>query len=137
MKSPWGVFVMAVIPCALLLIIDLLRVRAAERPLPEVVPQVKGSEEPSPAAPQISVDENGSAAFHRNRSRSVSADSILFTYNSSPKKKPDPSAPTMSDKDVLSLLNAPSTRAVSENKESAKPVEKPAAEKKKSGRQTL
>ena len=36
----------------------------------------------------------------------------------------------MSDKDVLSLLNAPSTRAVSENKESAKPVEKPAAEKK-------
>ncbi len=130
MKSPWGVFVMAVIPCALLLIIDLLRVRAAERPLPEVVPQVKGSEESSPAAPQISVDENGSAAFHRNRSRSVSADSILFTYNSSPKKKPDPSAPTMSDKDVLSLLNAPSTRAVSENKESAKPVEKPAAEKK-------
>lgn len=106
-KTPWGVFVMAVLPCALLLLFDVLRVRASEKPLPEIVPQVKNAEE-EPQQPQFSVGESGSASFRRNPvGKQTSADSVLFTYNT---KKPK-SAPTMSDKDVLSLLNAPSTKA--------------------------
>ena len=124
MRSPWGVFVMAVIPCVIVLLIDLLRSKAAERPLPEVVPQVKNTEEKAPE-PQISIDKNGSAEFRKNINRSASADSVLFTYSSSPKKKPvTQSAPTMSDRDVLSLLNAPSPKP---EKETAPP--KPAAGK--------
>lgn len=111
MKTPWGVFVMSVIPCLLLLVIDLVRIWAAKRPVPEVVPQLKNSDEPAPE-PQFSVRGNGSAVFSRSTSHGASADSVLFTYNSAPKKKhPAAAAPTMSDKDVLSLLNAPSRKA--------------------------
>lgn len=110
MKSPWGVFVMAVIPCALLLLIDVIKQKSEDRPLPEVVPQVKNPTEEAPQ-PQISVDDNGGAAFRKSNNRSASADSVLFTYTASQKKKqPKPQAPTMSDKDVLSLLNAPSPK---------------------------
>ncbi len=124
MRSPWGVFVMAVIPCAVMIILDLLRAKSAERPLPEIIPQVKNADEEI-HNPQISVDENGSAAFRRNNSRSASsADSVLFTYNT-PKKKPAaPGAPTMSDKDVLSLLNAPSHKIEKEDKNAVKPLVK-------------
>lgn len=109
-KTPWGIFVMAVLPCALLLLCDLLRVKAEERPLPEIIPQVKNPETET-TTPQISVGENGSASFKKN-TRNVSADSVLFTYGSAKKRTGEKSgsAPTMSDADVLSLLNAPSVK---------------------------
>ena len=120
MKSPWGVFVMAVLPCALLLIYDLLRTKASERPLPEIIPQVKNTDE-NTAEPQISVSENGSASFRKNTHHAASADSVLFTYGSAAKKQPAPGAPTMSDRDVLSLLNAPSHKQEKESKDAVKP----------------
>ena len=129
MKTPWGVFVMAVIPCALLVIYDLLRTKAAERPLPEIIPQVKNADTAAPE-PQISVADDGSAAFRRKPNRTVSADGVLFTYGSHKKKPDEPGAPTMSDRDVLSLLNAPSPKAEKENKDSVKPFLKTPAENK-------
>lgn len=111
MKTPWGVFVMAVIPCVVLLLIDFIRARSESRPLPEIIPQVKNPEN-EPSQPQISVGENGSASFSKTTRRTASADSVLFTYGS-PKKNTEAksgSAPTMSDADVLSLLNAPSKK---------------------------
>lgn len=119
-RSPWGVLVMAVIPCALLILFDILRVKTYEKPIPEVIPQVKNQDDRP--TPQITVGESGSASYSRNPSGrpAVSADSVLFTFpaakqHSEPRNVP--SAPTMSDADVLSLLNAPS------GKSAAKPVQ--------------
>ncbi len=138
MKTPWGIFVMAVIPCALLIICDILRTKASERPLPEIIPQVKNNDEPS-AEPQISVGDNGSASFRKNTHHAASADSVLFTYGASQKKKPAPGAPTMSDRDVLSLLNAPSPKTEKESKDTVLPFLKTSpetAEKKPSAAKT-
>lgn len=124
-KTPWGVFVMAVIPCALLLLCDLLRVRASEKPIPEIVPQVKNADaEDVPRQPQFAVGENGSAAYRKNPAgKQTTADSVLFTFGQE-KKKPaaKPGEPTMSDADVLALLNAPSTK----NKPKPEPAAKAA-----------
>ena len=111
-RTPWGVLVMAVIPCALLILFDVLRVKTYEKPIPEVIPQVKNQDD-RPAQPQLTVGESGGASYKRNPSGkpSVSADSVLFTFDSAKKQHDEPStgsAPRMSDADVLSLLNAPS-----------------------------
>ena len=121
-RSPWGVFVMAVLPCAILVLCDLLRIRTEEKPIPEIIPQVKNLPEDD-RQPQISVSAAGNAAYRRNAAAKppVSADSVLFTYDTPKKQRSDSrsSAPTMSDADVLSLLNAPSPKA-------EKPAEVPA-----------
>lgn len=111
-RTPWGVLVMAVIPCTLLILFDVLRVKTYEKPIPEVIPQVKNQDD-RPAQPQLTVGESGGASYKRNPSGkpSVSADSVLFTFDSAKKQHDEPStgsAPRMSDADVLSLLNAPS-----------------------------
>jgi len=113
-KTPWGVFVMAVIPCALLLLIDLLRAKSDEKPLPEIIPQVKNPEQ-EPVKPQILVGSGGDASYKKSGSggrKPASADSVLFTYGSGKKSagQQKSSAPLMSDADVLSLLNAPSKK---------------------------
>ena len=131
-RTPWGVLVMAVIPCALLILFDVLRVKTYEKPIPEVIPQVKNQDD-RPAQPQLTVGESGGASYKRNPSGkpSVSADSVLFTFDSAKKQHDEPStgsAPRMSDADVLSLLNAPSPRfgqkpaAVSNTKTAEIPV---------------
>lgn len=125
-RTPWGVFVMAVIPCALLVLFDVLRVRTYEKPIPEVIPQVKNQDDHS-VQPQFTVGESGGASYKRNPSGkpSVSADSVLFTFDSAKKQRaqPDPgTAPRMSDADVLSLLNAPSAKL---NPKPEKPRQEP------------
>lgn len=82
-RTPWGVLVMAVIPCALLILFDVLRVKTYEKPIPEVIPQVKNQDD-RPAQPQLTVGESGGASYKRNPSGkpSVSADSVLFTFDS-------------------------------------------------------
>lgn len=103
---------MAVIPCVLLVLFDILRVKAYEKPIPEVIPQVKNQDD-RPAQPQFAVGESGGASYKRNPSGkpTVSADSVLFTFDAAKKQRNEPNpgtAPRMSDADVLSLLNAPS-----------------------------
>ena len=105
-KTPWGIFVMAVLPCAILILCDVLRTKAAEKPIPEIVPQVKnhGAE---PLTPQFAVNSSGSASFLKETSaKKTTADSVLFTYGEK-KEQPKSTAPSMSDADVLSLLNSP------------------------------
>lgn len=127
-RSPWGVLVMAVIPCALLILFDILRVKTYEKPIPEVIPQVKNQDDRP--APQITVGESGSASYRRNPSGrpAVSADSVLFTFptakqhSQSAEPKPNPSAPTMSDADVLSLLNAPSVKPAAKSAVASAPT---------------
>ena len=106
-KTPWGIFVMAVLPCALLILCDFLRTKSAEKPIPEIVPQVK-NHEPEPLSPQFAVNSSGSASFIKESSaKKTTADSILFTYGEKKETQLRSSAPSMSDADVLSLLNSP------------------------------
>lgn len=99
--SPWGVCVMAVLPCLALILYSVLKAAADDRPLPEVIPQLKNAqpEEKSPAA-ALGVKADGNAQYAKTAAAksSQTADSVLFTYNSA-RKSPaamKPSAPAQS-----------------------------------------
>ncbi len=80
--SPWGVCVMAVLPCLALILYAVLKGAADNRPLPEVVPQRKNFEEEKTAAASLGVNSDGNASYARSSGNkpSQSADSVLFTY---------------------------------------------------------
>ncbi len=85
LRTPLGILAVALLPCAALIIYDLVRAAAARRPLPEVTPQYKntadgaGHDEP---ASGLSVRPDGNAAYSRSGSARppVTADSVLFSY---------------------------------------------------------
>lgn len=102
--SPWGVCVMAVLPCLALIIYAVLKGVIDERPLPEVTPQRKNSEPDEKAiAASLGVKPDGNAQYSRNTAgkSAQTADSVLFTYNNSKPKSPaamKPSAPAAEPK---------------------------------------
>lgn len=86
-RTPVGILVIALLPCAALILYDIIKAAAARRPLPEVVPQLKnaadGSDEPENApASGITVKPDGNAAYSRNGAPrpAATADSVLFSY---------------------------------------------------------
>lgn len=82
-KSPIGVFVLAVIPCLLLVVYDIIRAAALRRPLPEVVPQVKNkASEPRYSERGISVNAEGKGTYSRTAAvkPASAANDVLFTY---------------------------------------------------------
>ncbi len=89
--TPWGILVMAVMPCFALILYSVVKAVADERPLPEVMPQVKNAEreEPKPT-PGLSVKSDGNASYSRssNKKPPTSADSVLFTYGTKNGKSP-------------------------------------------------
>lgn len=101
--SPWGVCVMAVLPCLALILYSVLKAAADNRPLPEVVPQLKNSPtEDKAQAAALGVAADGNAQYSRTAAGKSpqTADSVLFTYNST-RKSPaaiKPSAPAQSPK---------------------------------------
>ncbi len=146
--SPWGIIVMAVLPCLALIIFSVIKGIADDQPLPEVVPQVKNAEreEPKPST-GLSVKSDGNAEYSRsaNNKAAKTADSVLFTYGT--KKSPaamKPEAPA-----VRTAAQKPATKPATEKPadsggvpssvaarkyidnataaKSAKPVEKPAS----------
>lgn len=91
-KRPEGIFTIAFLPCAALILFDIIRSFAARRPIPEVVPQVKNApaeEEPATSG-GISVRPEGSAAYSRSSGAKspVTADSVLFSY-AGKQRRPD------------------------------------------------
>ncbi len=89
--SPWGVCVMAVLPCLALIIYAVLKGVIDERPLPEVTPQRKNSEpEEKASAATLGVKSDGNAQYSRatGGKSAQTADSVLFTYNSTKKRSP-------------------------------------------------
>ena len=114
-KTPLGIMVIAVLPCAALILYDIIRAAAANRPEPEVVPKLKNAEEEHPHTDvKLSVDTEGKALYSKDRSlKTLPKDSnVLFNYSGKqneikkelPKqerpiipltdKKPQPAAPT-------------------------------------------
>lgn len=126
-RKPMGVFVIAFLPCAALIIYDIIRAAAARRPLPEVVPQVKNSpenDEPAPAA-GISVKPEGSASYSRSGGArpAATADSVLFSYAG---KQRRPDIIPLTDKKPAAEKPAPAvsekTSELSEKAEAVKDV---------------
>lgn len=85
--TPVGVLVMAVLPCLIIVIIDIVRSIVSRLPPPEVIPQYKTAEEPEPVS-GLSVKPDGNASYNRsaNLKPPTSADNVLFSYTA--KQKP-------------------------------------------------
>ena len=81
--SPWGVFVMAALPCLALILFSFVKAAMDNRPIPEVLPQKKNGESDSekPAA-ALEVKSDGNAEYSRSSGAKpgASADSVLYTY---------------------------------------------------------
>ena len=87
-KSPFGIFCIAVLPCVALVLYDIIRAFAARRPLPEVVPQVKNMPSDDFVSPSgISVTDDGKGAYLRNSHKTgAGADEVLFSYTAKQRK---------------------------------------------------
>lgn len=83
-KTPLGIMFVAVLPCAALILYDIIRAAAANRPEPEVVPIVKNpDEEPPHSDIKLSVDTDGKAHYAKDRSlKTLPKDNdVLFNYS--------------------------------------------------------
>lgn len=142
-KTPMGVMVLAVLPCAALILFDLARVAAANRPEPEVIPKVKNSEEETHSDIKLSVGTDGKALYSKDRSlKKLPKDNdVLFNYagkqsssssaprNSRPiipltdrKPQPAPSEPASSKTGKVFDIKLPSEdEAAAEPKPTAEP----------------
>ncbi len=135
--SPWGVCVMAVLPCLALILYAVLKGISDDRPLPEVTPQRKNSEPEEKASPAVlGVRSDGNAQYSRasGGKSAQTADSVLFTYNNSKPKSPaamKPSAPAAEPKKPSPAAMKPEVPAKSSDNisvEFTKPKPKVASE---------
>lgn len=92
-KTPFGIFCIAVMPCLALVLYDFIRASAKNRPEPEVEPQIKNYREEVVTQKNISVKGDGKAAYSKTESGGSAAetDGVLFNY--SPKKQPPREVP--------------------------------------------
>lgn len=129
-RTPAGVLVMAVLPCAALVLYDIIRARRAQLPPPEVEPVYKNVDEDKPTSiTGISVKPDGNAEYSRKANVNAAADKsaadkVLFTYagkqHSPAPKKPDiipltdrTAAPEAKPKDVPIKLTEPTANVTS------------------------
>ena len=100
--TPWGVCVMAVLPCLALIIYTVVKGIVDSQPLPEVVPQRKNDERKDKSATSaIGVKPDGNATYGRSAQArpARTADSVLFTSENAPRRSPatmrqsEPAAP--------------------------------------------
>lgn len=83
-KTPLGIMLVAVLPCAALILYDIIRTAALNRPGPEVVPTVINADEETPHSDiKLSVDTEGKAHYSKDRSlKPLPKDNtILFDYS--------------------------------------------------------
>ncbi len=135
--SPWGVCVMAVLPCLALILYAVLKGVIDERPLPEVTPQRKNAEPEEKASnTTLGVKSDGNAQYSRTSGgKSVqTADSVLFTYGNSKPRSPaaiKPTAPSAQPKKTSPAAMKPDALKKSGDNASvefAKPKPKAASE---------
>lgn len=98
-KTPFGVFCIAVMPCIALILYDIIRAAASRMPEPEVEPQIKNRYDEIVTQKNISVKSDGKAAYSRNGTDkdSSAANGVLFNYS---KKSPKPA-----ERPIIPLTN--------------------------------
>ena len=83
-KTPIGVMMIAVLPCAALILFDIIRAAAANRPEPEVIPKVKNADDGrTHTDTRLSVDREGKALYSKNRDLKPlpKNNGVLFDYS--------------------------------------------------------
>lgn len=92
-KTPFGIFCIAVMPCVALVLYDFIRASAKNRPEPEVEPQIKNTRGEVVTQKNISVKGDGKAAYSRTESggSAAEADGVLFNYSPKKQKKEETS----------------------------------------------
>lgn len=127
-KTPFGIFCVAVMPCLALILYDIIHAAALNRPEPEVEPQLKNRYEEVVTQKNISVKGSGEAAYSGTRSGKPNTDAgdVLFNY-SSPKrsvrrderpiipltdKKSDTSEPAEAPREAVPINSAQSSKRV-------------------------
>lgn len=87
-KSPFGMFCIAVLPCIALILYDIIKAFVAKLPPPEVIPQVKNMpDEDFENRSGISVSADGKGTYSRSSVKSgKAADDVLFSYAARQKK---------------------------------------------------
>lgn len=135
-RTPLGVLVLAVLPCAALILFDVIRAAAAARPEPEVVPKIKNVDEERHVAEKISVDTEGKALYSKDRGLKTlpKNNGVLFNYAAKQKsaadvsqnlsKQPKPNVPPK-ERPIIPLTDhKPKPEPVSKNEVHPKPAEK-------------
>lgn len=126
-KTPLGVMIIAVLPCAALILFDIARAAAANRPEPEVVPKVKNADEEAPHTDvKLSVDTEGKASYAKDRSlKPLPKDSdVLFSYSG--RQKSVPKNVPRSERPIIPLTDKktrPISKEPSDNNPTAETVE--------------
>ncbi len=87
MRTPLGVMIMAVLPCAALILFDVIRASAAKRPEPEVVPKVKNVDEERHVDVKLSVDPEGKALYSKDRNMKTLPKNSGVLYDHTAKQK--------------------------------------------------
>ncbi len=106
--TPFGVCVMAVLPCVALILYDIIRAVASKLPPPEVAPRIKNTDEDNTGAARIgskiSVTDDGKAAYSRqSRGRSPQeAKDVLFSYSGKQREQPKKDIP-MRERPIIPL----------------------------------
>lgn len=116
-KTPLGVFCIAIVPCLVLIFYDIIRAFALKRPLPEVIPQVKNKNSEQKYIDRgISVNADGKGTYSRTTAASPTvANDVLFSLTAKQNK------PEKKETPIISLTDKPIS----------KPKPEPAAEKPK------
>lgn len=118
-KTPLGVFCIAIVPCLVLIFYDIIRAFALKRPLPEVIPQVKNKNSEQKYVDRgISVNADGKGTYSRTTAASPAvADDVLFSLTAKqnkPEKKETPIIP-LTDKPI----NKPKTESTADKPKNA------------------
>lgn len=82
-KTPFGIFCIAIMPCLALILFDIIRATASRMPDPEVEPQLKNRRDEVVTQKNISVRSDGKAAYSRNSAdkNPSAANDVLFNYS--------------------------------------------------------
>lgn len=105
-KTPLGIMVIAVLPCAALILYDIICAAAANKPEPEVVPKVKNAdEEQQHTDVKLSVDTEGKALYSKDRNlKTLPKDSsVLFNYSG--RQKDIKKEPSKSERPIIPLTD--------------------------------
>lgn len=97
-RTPLGVMMLAVLPCAALILYDIIRAAAANRPEPEVIPKVKNADEKQTHTHtdiRLSVDRDGTASYSKNRDlkKLPKNNGVLFDYTTKQMSTPKTERP--------------------------------------------
>lgn len=100
-KTPFGIFCIAVMPCLALILYDIIRAVASRLPEPEVEPQIKNYREEVVTQKNISVKGDGKAAYSKTSGGGSAADADDVLFNYSPKKQ----SARQADRPIIPLTN--------------------------------